>query len=144
MFSERPPIQTCCLMFYISFLFSWGVHQAYALTNSFSCLFFGMTVLSSANYYFAMCVLWKCSMTRSRRLAEYDITTDGEGSLCSICNIFRPLTKNIHHCRECNVCIEGFDHHCGVLGVCIGSHNITHFKCELHCNRWITQFNKIF
>jgi hypothetical protein len=27
------------------------------------------------------------------------------------------------HCRECNHSVEGFDHHCGVLGVCIAKLN---------------------
>ena len=40
---------------------------------------------------------------------------------CSVCHIWRNATTS--HCRECGRCIIGFDHHCNVLGVCIGAGN---------------------
>ncbi|KAH0575294.1 Palmitoyltransferase [Spironucleus salmonicida] len=32
-----------------------------------------------------------------------------------------------HHCRRCKTCISGFDHHCSILGVCIGAENFIFF-----------------
>jgi len=29
----------------------------------------------------------------------------------------------IRHCVDCNVCVEGYDHHCPVSGKCIGKGN---------------------
>lgn len=31
------------------------------------------------------------------------------------------------HCPECNVCIEGYDHHCPWVGTCIGKKNFLFF-----------------
>jgi hypothetical protein len=36
--------------------------------------------------------------------------------------------KNIIHCQKCDRCILGFDHHCGVLGTCIGKNNLIPFN----------------
>lgn len=48
---------------------------------------------------------------------------------CSTCALFRP-TNTTSHCRECNKCVCGFDHHCGFLGICVGSRNRKNF-CAL-------------
>lgn len=47
-------------------------------------------------------------------------TVDEEESLqglqsipyCDICSIYQYPKKKIHHCEDCNYCIEGLDHHC--------------------------------
>jgi hypothetical protein len=31
---------------------------------------------------------------------------------CDVCSIYQPPRMKIHHCEECNCCIEGMDHHC--------------------------------
>ena len=36
------------------------------------------------------------------------------------------LTKMIH-CRYCNVCIKGYDHHCPWISKCVGKNNISRF-----------------
>ena len=45
---------------------------------------------------------------------------------CKRCNHYRE-SYNVVHCSTCNVCIKEYDHHCGVLGVCIGKNNIYWF-----------------
>ncbi len=45
---------------------------------------------------------------------------------CATCQIYRPtsLTNTaVSHCKKCNHCVEGFDHHCTFLGQCIGKRN---------------------
>jgi hypothetical protein len=44
---------------------------------------------------------------------------------CKSCFIFRPLGTS--HCKECNVCVEKFDHHCPWVGNCIGRNNYKYF-----------------
>ena len=32
------------------------------------------------------------------------------------------------HCIDgCDVCVEGYDHHCGVIGICVGDFNFKYF-----------------
>jgi hypothetical protein len=44
---------------------------------------------------------------------------------CQVCRVVR--VRNIYHCQDCNVCIEGFDHHCPWVGKCIGAKNLSSF-----------------
>lgn len=31
---------------------------------------------------------------------------------CDVCNVYQLPRLKIHHCQDCNYCIEGMDHHC--------------------------------
>ena len=46
---------------------------------------------------------------------------------CNICKIWANLEKKTMHCPECNICIEGNDHHCPWTGKCIGRRNHSSF-----------------
>jgi hypothetical protein len=37
----------------------------------------------------------------------------------------------VHHCRSCNMCVKGFDHHCHWLGGDVGQHNHGRFYLYL-------------
>lgn len=50
---------------------------------------------------------------------------DIEGHFCNTCKIW--VKKGTAHCSDCNVCIEGFDHHCMFYSKCIGAGNIFYF-----------------
>ena len=43
---------------------------------------------------------------------------------CETCSIYQPEKLNIRHCYECDVCIQGLDHHCPWMGKCIGAKNM--------------------
>ncbi len=40
----------------------------------------------------------------------------GSITWCTTCMIHRKEEARIHHCRVCNFCVAGFDHHCSLLG----------------------------
>jgi len=46
---------------------------------------------------------------------------------CNECKIWVSNKKTTEHCFDCNVCVEGYDHHCPWTGKCIGKRNIIFF-----------------
>lgn len=42
---------------------------------------------------------------------------------CSKCQIFDDRPTLSRHCNACNRCVRGYDHHCFVLGNCVGQLN---------------------
>jgi len=46
---------------------------------------------------------------------------------CNICKLWANIEKKTTHCPDCNICIEGNDHHCPWTGKCIGSKNFKSF-----------------
>lgn len=51
---------------------------------------------------------------------------------CCTCCIWRPL--GCSHCNHCGRCCLRWDHHCHVLGVCIGRRNHPHFFLIVLCS----------
>lgn len=54
-----------------------------------------------------------------KSIKNYEVKT------CKKCGNKKP--KRAHHCRYCHKCIELMDHHCFVLGHCIGKRNYKFF-----------------
>ena len=46
---------------------------------------------------------------------------------CEYCKIWINIEENTSHCFDCNVCVEGYDHHCPWTGKCIGKKNLKFF-----------------
>ena len=42
---------------------------------------------------------------------------------CNVCKLWANLEKKTSHCPDCNICVEGNDHHCPWTGKCIGKNN---------------------
>ena len=76
---------------------------------------------------------------RGREIVVDRVDDGGDASLgmqtvvtskwCTSCRIFRP--PRCSHCRACNNCIDGLDHHCVFLNACIGRRNYTTFYAFL-------------
>ena len=58
-------------------------------------------------------------------LEDEDQEANYSMSKCNKCNIMRDHTTV--HCHDCNVCIQGMDHHCPWTGKCIGKGNLWPF-----------------
>lgn len=44
---------------------------------------------------------------------------------CDTCGVIK--SYRVYHCTDCNVCIEGYDHHCPWIGKCVGAKNLCSF-----------------
>ena len=43
---------------------------------------------------------------------------------CPHCKIIYPkISLDITHCDVCKICVQGYHHHCGVIGKCVGKNN---------------------
>eukprot|EP00796_Vickermania_ingenoplastis_P002501 gene2501-1560_t len=58
-----------------------------------------------------------------------DHGTSTSGTLCVYC-CYR-TRDGAKHCRACNKCTIGFDHHCKWLNMCIGVRNYRYFMCYM-------------
>ena len=55
----------------------------------------------------------------------YSDTNNNEKLYCGSCKFLYPYTnKKMIHCFFCNICVCNYDHHCGVIGKCVGKYNI--------------------
>ena len=49
---------------------------------------------------------------------------ENEKIYCHTCKFLYPKNnKRMEHCYTCNICICNYDHHCGVIGKCVGKYN---------------------
>ena len=48
-------------------------------------------------------------------------------TFCRRCGIWRNMDKNAYHCFDCDICIEGYDHHCPWTGKCVAKNNVNGF-----------------
>ena len=46
---------------------------------------------------------------------------------CKICKLWANKEKKTLHCNDCDICVEGNDHHCPWTGKCIGDKNMKSF-----------------
>ena len=46
---------------------------------------------------------------------------------CKDCKFWINTEFSTQHCNECKICIEGYDHHCCTLNLCIGKDNLKIF-----------------
>ena len=46
---------------------------------------------------------------------------------CKDCKMWINTDEKTIHCKKCNICIEGYDHHCDCINMCVGKKNIKNF-----------------
>jgi hypothetical protein len=95
----------------------------FSLRNILSLAWFCILIVSSTIYAFAYLQIG----FSNPGFAEVPPHSRQNSMLkvCEVCGAVR--TVNTYHCPDCNVCIEGFDHHCPWIGKCVGANNLKSF-----------------
>ena len=55
-----------------------------------------------------------------------EVAADDGGRYCRECKVHTPW--GVTHCHDCCVCVVRMDHHCAVVGCCVGDGNLEHFE----------------
>ena len=124
------PLFLCTFTLIVTFasLFLFGL--IYGLSTTFFII--GLFMLFITLYSYVMTAVINPGIPNrnyQRNLTECSnfLQEDFKLNYCEKCRIIREPTKAIHHCLECDICIEGFDHHCPWTGKCIGGRNSKYF-----------------
>jgi DHHC palmitoyltransferase len=75
----------------------------------------------------------KNSKKKTKELVKSFLADNKKRLACQDCLVFKDEARKrkIRHCDECGICVEGLDHHCGVLGNCIADRNLRNFNLIL-------------
>ena len=46
---------------------------------------------------------------------------------CKDCKLWINTDEKTIHCKKCGICIEGYDHHCDCINICVGKRNLKNF-----------------
>ena len=58
-------------------------------------------------------------------------TIEFRQEVCRTCRVWRPPRSG--HCAHCDNCVRDYDHHCGVLGSCVGERTFRFFAMFTQC-----------
>lgn len=61
-------------------------------------------------------------------------------TFCESCEIWVKNNKKVKHCNFCDICIEGYDHHCIWVSKCVGEKNLYCFYAFIFCGLFIIAY----
>jgi hypothetical protein len=99
------------LFTHLAFIFLILAKYFYLRVISFMCF-------SLLQFAYLFCALQNPGMSNPR--LDIDLS---ETRYCTKCG----SVDGGYHCNYCDVCIKGYDHHCGFIGKCVGEGNIKSF-----------------
>ena len=121
-----------CLLysyFLISFPAIMFLTHVASLLSPYTVLF-GLLLLLSTLGMLTITALSDPGIVPKRTDAELEAEGGARGRrMCVWCNVEK--LPRMHHCYECNACIEDLDHHCPWTGKCIGKKNLGYFRAYL-------------
>ena len=117
------------LYVFVSFIFTLGF---FSMLTFFGKYFSILIKLLGLLIYFLFLFSYSYTALINPGYPKHDIdSVTGEPRkkfyFCTICKMWVNREKRAYHCADCNICVEGLDHHCPWTGKCIGSKNIISF-----------------
>ena len=61
---------------------------------------------------------WRCNLGAKRG-------SNHGAKWCAVCELWQP--RRATHCKDCDCCVEEFDHHCPWMGKCVAKGNLMPF-----------------
>eukprot|EP00826_Nyctotherus_ovalis_P043094 TRINITY_DN4508_c0_g2_i2.p1 TRINITY_DN4508_c0_g2~~TRINITY_DN4508_c0_g2_i2.p1 ORF type:complete len:149 (+),score=35.28 TRINITY_DN4508_c0_g2_i2:388-834(+) len=106
-----------------------GLSFHFLTSKYFLCGLFELLLAALQLLSYTATALINPGMPRPKPVARSRLEAiKGDGMLyCKTCNVEREAGRNVAHCSDCDVCVEGFDHHCPWTGKCIGRRNVVPF-----------------
>ena len=119
-----PQWQYCIILLIIAtvayiFIYLYYNNKSTTLIKISDWIFFGIWLLS----YIFICIK---NPGYPKNCSE-SIKGTKEMSYCDKCEIWYKLSSSTIHCEICDICIEGYTHHCTWTGHCIGGDNKKYF-----------------
>ena len=132
-------IFTIGLLYFASYYFTMKAYEEIGITSAVICIW--LTIQSTVALFSVACRDPSIVMD-SVKISEFfghDYQNQGEYSgldnhtqgeeegwrYCGACEVYQP--PSAAHCPDCNVCVDGYDHHCPWMGQCIGKNNFRSF-----------------
>ncbi len=129
--SQKGPLYLCTVLGIIgltgSYLFLFLIHKSATLTA------IGVVLLLFVAVTYTYTAIMNPGMP-NRDLSQYNpeyiesLIKEKSFLYCFKCNVVKNLRVLTMHCEFCDVCVEGYDHHCPWTGKCIGRGNIIPFN----------------
>lgn len=92
--------------------------------------FLGITIFICFNIFYSATALINPGYPNNNRTRKEGIPRELY-RYCNKCEFYVNKHNAVYHCDSCNICIEGYDHHCPWVGKCIGRKNNCLFQLFL-------------